>query len=207
MLRTRQTRWSRLLAELGRLRVGTVPACRDLRFERLESRELLAADSGFRGHVFYDQNTDQLRNSNESGLSGWRIYLDLNDDQSLNDNEPFAYSNSSGAYEILGDYSGFYIVREELRPGWIQTAPTDGYRVGLTVGQIREDLDFGNIVEDPALFGSIQGTVWNDGDANATQESSESGIQYWELYLDANNNRKLDIGEQWVLTEIGRAHV
>ncbi|MFM2095624.1 MAG: hypothetical protein RIS70_2748 [Planctomycetota bacterium] len=202
LLRDRQRHLARLLKPWPVLRVGTIPACRDLRFERLESRQLLAADSGFRGHVFYDQNTDQLRNSNESGLSGWRIYLDLNDDKSLNDNEPVAYSDASGAYEILGDYSGFYVVREELRPGWIQTAPSDGYRVGLTVGQIREDLDFGNIVEDPALFGSIQGTVWNDGDASATQESSESGIQYWELYLDANNNQKLDMGEQWVLTEL-----
>ncbi|MFN5513449.1 MAG: Calx-beta domain-containing protein [Cyanobacteriota bacterium] len=40
----------------------------------------------------------------------------------------------------------------------------------------------------------IKGTVWNDLDGNAVN-NSESGLTGWTVYIDANNNGQLDSGE------------
>ena len=53
--------------------------------------------------------------------------------------------------------------------------------------------------------GSISGTVFNDTNANGTQQSTEAGVAGVELYIDLNNNGKIDPNEFTTVTDsLGR---
>ena len=173
-----------------------LPLC----LEVLESRRVLASETEFRGHVFYDQNEDRLLNSGEAALEGWVVYLDLDENGFRGLNEPAAVSQLDGSYSLRGNFAGTFILREELRTGWANTTPADGHRLGVTVGDVRENLDFGNVVTDSVLLGRIEGTVWNDVNRNGSFDSDENGLSNWQLFLDANANGTLDIGEIWTFS-------
>lgn len=49
--------------------------------------------------------------------------------------------------------------------------------------------------------GTIAGAVFNDANADATREPSESGLADWEVYADLNNNGRLDPGEPTAWTD------
>ena len=52
-----------------------------------------------------------------------------------------------------------------------------------------------------ASLGQIQGTVWNDENANGTQTADEIGLPYWTVYLDQNQNGSFDSGETSTTTD------
>jgi hypothetical protein len=181
---------------------GGLSSRRRLRLETLEPRKLLASDAVFRGQVFYDLNRDQLPGATEQGLPGWLVYLDIDQNGSRSSQEPAVLSDSAGNYEIRGDYSGVFVVRIEPRSGWRTTTPLQAsYRVGVTVGQVREDLDFGQVIEDPALLATLGGVVWNDADRDAAFDADETRLQGWQIFLDQNDNGRIDIGENWVFSQ------
>lgn len=174
---------------------------RRLRLETLEPRTLLASDAVFRGQVFYDLDRDQLRSATEQGLPGWLVYLDIDQNGSRSSQEPAVLSDATGNYEIRGDFSGVFVVRIEPRAGWRTTTPPQAsYRVGVTVGQIREDLDFGQVIDDPALLSTVGGVVWNDTDRDTAFDLDETRVQGWQVFLDQNDNGRIDIGENWTFT-------
>jgi hypothetical protein len=43
--------------------------------------------------------------------------------------------------------------------------------------------------------GSITGVIYNDANADGARDGGESGIRYWQVYADLNNNGRLDSGE------------
>ncbi|MEW6498431.1 MAG: SdrD B-like domain-containing protein, partial [Cyanobacteriota bacterium] len=47
----------------------------------------------------------------------------------------------------------------------------------------------------------IQGTKWNDLNGNGVQDAGEPGLSGWTIYLDQNNNAKLDAGEKSTTTD------
>ena len=54
------------------------------------------------------------------------------------------------------------------------------------------------------VFGSIEGKKFNDSNGNGLQETGEEGLSDWTIYLDENNNGRLDIGESHTTTnELG----
>jgi hypothetical protein len=89
----------------------------------------------------------------EPGLAGVRVYLDLNDDGMLDDDEPVTVTmaddpntmaNETGRYQFTGLAAGDYVVREVVPSGSLQTEPDGAYRVTLGDGEARTGLDFGN---------------------------------------------------------------
>src|SRR5215471_3015704 len=59
-------------------------------------------------------------------------------------------------------------------------------------------------LEDRQLFAgnaSIRGAVFNDLNANTHRDSGESGIAKVTVYLDTNNNKKLDSSEKRTTTD------
>jgi Prealbumin-like fold domain len=81
-------------------------------------REIDARRCSAAGTKWLDLNADGVRDGGDSGLQGFRIYADLNDNGRFDQGEPFAISDRNGDY-VIDDIraTGRYTLREE---------PTDG---------------------------------------------------------------------------------
>ena len=90
----------------------------------------------------------ELENPLEPGVAGVSIYLDLNNNGVLDDNEPTQVTDDNGQYVFEGLAAGTYTVRELVPEGSTQTLPADGqYTFELGEGEIIENIDFGNFEE------------------------------------------------------------
>jgi cyclophilin family peptidyl-prolyl cis-trans isomerase len=76
------------------------------------------------GSVFNDANNNRTRNTGETGLSNWRVFIDLDRDGVRDTNEPSALTDASGNFRIANLTPGSYILR---------VTPATGFTV--TVGQ------------------------------------------------------------------------
>ena len=54
---------------------------------------------------------------------------------------------------------------------------------------------------DSVATGSISGVKWNDLNANSQYDEGEPLIPNWQMYIDANNNARLDAGEVSAFTD------
>jgi len=150
-----------------------------------------------RGMKFEDLDGDGIRDSNEKGLRGWTIYLDINNDGIYNRGEPSSVTDRNGEYEFSDLTAGTYIVREVVKSGWTQTAPTDGkYVVTLSSGSVSTGNDFGNF-----KLGSISGIKFRDTNGNGVRNAGEARLSGWTIYLDKNDNGALDGGEPSTVTD------
>ena len=101
-----------------------------LQAERLEDRQLLATISGT---VFNDLNADGVKNTSESGQSGWTVYLDADGNGQLGTGETSTTTAADGSYSFGGLAAGTYTVAEVQQLGWQQTSPVGtvpSYRAG-----------------------------------------------------------------------------
>lgn len=96
------------------------------------------------GQKYSDLNGNRTKEQGESGLSGWTIYLDTNDDGIKDITETSTVTDGSGNYSFTGLPNGTYHVREVQQTGWQQTAPQGGkYDITLS-GNNSTGNDFGN---------------------------------------------------------------
>jgi hypothetical protein len=92
-----------------------------LQAERLEGRQLLTSISGL---VFNDLNANGLKETSESGQSGWTVYLDADGNGQLGTSEASATTAGDGSYSFDGLAPGTYTVAEVQQMGWQQTYPS-----------------------------------------------------------------------------------
>jgi len=123
----------------------------------------------------------------EDGLSGWTIYLDINNNQTLDAGDISTTTGKNGAYKFTGLVAGTYHVREVQKAGWTQTYPsanavTDQWTVTLTDGQAAKKKDFGNFE-----LGSISGMKFNDINGNHKKDGGEPELQGWTIKIKGNN--------------------
>ncbi len=98
------------------------------------------------GKVYHDNNSQNGTYDGESegnpqgeaGLESWTVYLDENDNNSLDGEETSTLSDSNGNYEFTGLPAGCYTVREVLKDGWTQTEPTevDDFEYQISLGGV-----------------------------------------------------------------------
>jgi hypothetical protein len=152
---------------------------------------LSASASGLK---FEDQNADgQPREQGEPGLPEWIIYVDYNDNNILDEDEPHAVTTDDGSYLIEGIRPGTWKVREEAREGWINSYPSDGYYEATFVArQTVTGLDFGNWT-----WARIESSFkFEDLDADGEpREDTEPGLSGWTVFVDYNGNGILDTDE------------
>ncbi len=98
------------------------------------------------GRKWNDLNGDGVWDSGEVGLSGWTIYLDINNNRRFDLGVDVERTTAfNGAYSFGGLPPGTYYVREVQKTGWVQTAPVDEfYTVVLSAGSNVIGRDFGN---------------------------------------------------------------
>ena len=97
-----------------------------------------------RGVKWEDLNGDGVFDDDESTLEGVTVYLDLNQNGRIDINEPSQQTDANGRYRFRDLDAGPYSVREVVPFEFAQTAPVDAYEVDLGVGEVIEDLNFGN---------------------------------------------------------------
>ncbi|NEQ79458.1 MAG: S8 family serine peptidase [Moorea sp. SIO2I5] len=74
----------------------------------------------------------------------------------------------------------------------------EGFDNGTGFGLIQADLAIEELLD---ANGSISGIKWNDLNGNGVRESDEPGLENWTIYLDQNQNGKLDTGETFTRTD------
>ncbi|MEX2187071.1 MAG: SdrD B-like domain-containing protein [Pirellulales bacterium] len=157
------------------------------------------------GLKWLDRNGNGVRDAGELGLAGVTIYADTNNNGQLDPGEPSTVSmaddpntstNELGMYWLTGIKPGSVIIREVAPEGCRLTFPTVGfYNRDVVSGQPIQGLNFGNVCE-----GEIHGTKWNDRNANRRHDQGEPGIAGVTIYLDINNNGRLDANEPTTTT-------
>ncbi len=90
--------------------------------------------------------TGNGNSADDTGLEGTTVYIDANDNATLDSGELSAVTASDGSYSFTGLDAGSYIVREVVPTGWLRTGPTlvDHYDVVLASGATVTGIDFTN---------------------------------------------------------------
>jgi hypothetical protein len=156
-------------------------------------------DGSISGRVFRDLNFNSVRDAGEAGIESWQVFLDEDDDNSLDGGETVVTTDSEGRYSFTGlTPLQTYRVVQVVQAGFEQTRPDPSggpvIEVSLGAGEERADVDFGNLdtVGGVGLgSGKLEGFYFvddnEDGDLDAGEE--RAGIT---VYLDLNNNDILD---------------
>ncbi len=97
--------------------------------ETLEPRCLLAS---LGGEVFIDADANGQKDPLEVGAANVRVYVDANDNRTLDNTELFVDTDSSGQYSFGNLAAGDQIVRIMTSPGRAQTSPTTYFGTGYT---------------------------------------------------------------------------
>jgi hypothetical protein len=165
---------------------------------RLGPAQLTPADTSNRpkdgsivGTVFQDFDGDGQVDRDDRGMADVTVFLDLDRDGKLGDNEPRQPTNEIGGFVFDDLEPGDYLVRELTPEGFVQTNDPqgDGQKVTARAGQ-RERLFFGN-ARPATLFGN----VFNDLDNDGLQDVGEGGLAGALVYLDLNNDSVHQSGE------------
>jgi serine-aspartate repeat-containing protein C/D/E len=142
------------------------------------------------GFKFNDLNANGINEPTEPRVANWPIYLDINNNNSLDPIEPRTLTNTEGNFSFINLPQGSYFVREVPQPGFRQTTPNP---TPLTVGNGTNatNISFGNVL----VTGNISGVKFNDFNANGRLDPGEPPIANQQIYIDLNNNSSLDPGE------------
>jgi hypothetical protein len=108
------------------------------------------------GMKYNDANGNGIRDAGESGLEGWVIYIDENNNNVMDSGEESDTTDSDGQYSFNSLSNGTYTIREVDQTGWSQTEPGPDsgleYSVVITnTDKVHTGIDFGNI------HGSVSG--------------------------------------------------
>jgi len=183
--------------------IQTTPAANTSRVVVLTAGELNdAVDFGtaitpatISGVVFDDKNGNGARDLGEKGLSGWVVYIDANSNGAQDGGEISANTNGSGAYTLSSLDAGTYRITTVLKPGFRNTTPAF-VDVTVTSSQSLPNTNFG-----VTSRGNVSGSVFNDKNTSRTRDAGEVGIKNFKIYIDTNDNSRLDAGEAFVLSD------
>ncbi|MFZ2663856.1 MAG: SdrD B-like domain-containing protein [Patescibacteria group bacterium] len=150
--------------------------------------------SSIQGKKFKDVNGNGTRDSGDTYLDGWTINLyqqgegwNLVKNMVTGNDSTEAGPVDQGQYRFINLLPGKYLVCEELKSGWMQTAPVEGtsyngttcYEIDLAAGKSEVGKVFGNFE-----LGKVQGMKFNDldGDRNS-HETGEDYLNGWKVRL------------------------
>ena len=164
-----------------------------------------------RGSIFLDENANATRESQEPALTDYLVFLDLNDNNRLDRNEPIAETDLFGNYEFsdvtpLREYtvaiqqqsaSAENVSRSQVLPRVDEFNPTGTYHVFVSAAGIVDRLDFG-FREDETTgqnIGIASGRVFIE-----SIDGQLGGLVGVNVYVDTNENGVRDLNEVQVVT-------
>ena len=100
--------------------------------------------ASFSGYVINDVNANGKWDSGEKGIAGRTVWIDLDNDNQLDDNEARTTTVDNGKFTFGGLAAGTYKFRELIPTGWSQTSPANGFGLNatLTAGQVKSGASF-----------------------------------------------------------------
>ncbi|MBX3427239.1 MAG: S8 family serine peptidase [Pirellulales bacterium] len=109
------------------------------------------------GVMYHDRNGNGVRDpaNNETPLADWIVYLDLDEDGRLDDNEPRTIAGADGSYHFVGLNPGKYVVAAVNKAGWQPTY------VSATI--IDQEVDNSNGGQADGLLGASSLAAAPDG--------------------------------------------
>ncbi|HEY0009793.1 MAG TPA: SdrD B-like domain-containing protein [Tepidisphaeraceae bacterium] len=166
--------------------------------------------------IYNDVNRNGVQDEGDSGVAGATAYVDLDGDGQRDSNEPFASSDVSGVAVISGVTTGTYSVRlapvagfdsvsAPMSPLSIVADATVDAVFGIAATPALPPVDPPTVPADqPVNFPTgnsfISGYVVNDSNKDGKWTSGEKGIIGRTVWIDANNNGRIDTGEPKQLT-------
>lgn len=166
--------------------------------EAVERRLLLASVGGT---VFHDLNANGVQDPSEGLQSGFRIYVDENDNGVFDAGERSTLSDELGNWRIDGLGAGEHVIRQHPRDGFVPIPSTPiggGYEVNIPSAQSSLDgYDFGNF-----RFARASGRVFFDNTGNGREDGADTGMSGITVFIDANDNGVLDAGERSTQTNV-----
>ncbi|MDX6655938.1 MAG: hypothetical protein QOH62_731 [Solirubrobacteraceae bacterium] len=154
------------------------------------------------------------------GLAGQTVYLDSDDNATLDDGEPTRTTTADGAYAFTGLRPGSHSVRYRAPEGRSCTAPDPCLRrPELSSGQTAAGQDFTSRLvpaepppeepappaqkpEPPAKETEVTGTLFEDRDGDGiAREPGEPGLAGWAVYVDVDGDGNRGDGEPATTTD------
>jgi photosystem II stability/assembly factor-like uncharacterized protein len=148
-----------LISQTGEVQTTGIPAS----LSNFTEQSTTTVDFGFfaagsiSGTKFLDTNADGVQDNKEAGLRGFTIYIDLNNNGTLDPGEPSTVTANDGSYSftnlgpnVIGGQpnpnGGPYHLREIQQPHFVATSPAAGQALtfSLTSGQAVTGANFGN---------------------------------------------------------------
>jgi hypothetical protein len=143
--------------------------------------------------VYEDANTNWTQDSGEPQFDGRTVYIDLNQNGQLDNNEPSQLSKSTGPVTFNRLEYGDYTVRTIVPGGSIAVRGVESFY--LPAGW-SWNVALSTRVGTPPPTASISGVTYNDNNANTLFDTGDTLISGKTVFLDANNNGRLDSGEK-----------
>ena len=149
----------------------------------------VSAGSALTDETFVDTAipmTGSVTGTVTGGPSSEVVFLDANGNGSLDGGELSTKTSTTGAFSFASVPIGSYVLQQILNTGYSQTSPTGnaGITLSVSAGAVLANENF----TDAATGGSVSGTV-------------TGGLAGETIYVDANNNSKLDAGELSTTTD------
>jgi uncharacterized membrane protein len=148
------------------------------------------------GAKFQDTNGNGVRDPGEPGLQGFTIFIDANNNGILDAGETSTTTDANGNYSFANLSPGTYTIREVQQSGFTQTTANPA-AITPTSGQTITAVTFGNF-----QLTSIGGAKFQDTNGNGVRNPGEPGLRGFTIFIDANNNGILDVGETSTTTDV-----
>ncbi|MBS0260837.1 MAG: cadherin domain-containing protein [Planctomycetes bacterium] len=208
----------RLAEELQAGWVATSPLSQDVVVKAdkdNKAADFLAFSGGdIAGTVWNDVNADGVRATDpgtgtftEPGLVNWTLFIDLNRNQTQDATDPVTVTDENGNYAFRNLPPRDYKVYEVLPNGW-DVSPGKAFDNKQTVTVNARKTSIQDFANYSLVNGSIQGTIWNDLNADGiravdpdTGAYTEPGLENWTVFLDLNVDGVFDAGEPSTLTD------
>ncbi len=105
-----------------------------------------------------------------------------------------------GSYSFVNLPSGSFDLKTSIPTSTVSTIPSPSNQtVTLAANEQKTLINFG-YRQNP---GSITGLVYNDANADGFQESNETGVPGFTVYVDTNQNGQFDVNEPSAVTDAG----
>jgi hypothetical protein len=135
------------------------------------------APGNIMGLVFGDRNGDGVRQTNELGVAGFRVYADANENGEYDDGEISGITASNGAYFLANVPRGNVRVDIVVPDSWDLTSPAAGYRdVELPSGNTLSNIRFGVLNLATADWGDLPDSYGTSGANNGPRHTMVPGF-------------------------------